>query len=87
MLQGVGTLPRGLRIINGLIPTVGHLPNIKVLLHNTSKSVARVTPRDMNVELHVIEHKTSINTAKHIQFFPGSQTAVIAGTWLEVKCH
>ena len=73
LLQGVGALPRGLKIINGLIPTVGHLPNVKVLLHNTSKSVARVNPRDINVELHVIEHETSIDTAgKNINsFFQG----------------
>ena len=42
-------------------------------LHNTSKSVARVNPRDINVELHVIEHEASIDTAgKNINsFFQG----------------
>ena len=85
LLQGVDALPRGLKIINGLIPTVGHLPNVKVLLHNISKSVARANPRYINVELHVIEHETSIDTAgKNINnFFQG----VGAGTWLGVKCH
>ena len=68
-------LPRGLKVINGLVPTIGHLPNVKVLIRNDTRNTIRVDPKKVTAELHTIELETSIDSAeKNINsFFQGAQ--------------
>ena len=57
-------LPDGIQIINGLTPTLGHLPRVKVLVQNITSSPINLNPRDISAELHAVDSESSLNVVK-----------------------
>ena len=57
-------LPEGLQIINCLVPTVGHLPRVKVMVQNVSDHDIVINPKRIMAELHAVESETSLDVLK-----------------------
>ena len=57
-------LPQGLKVVNTLAPTIGHLPRVKVLVQNMSGRGISVRPCDLSAELCIVEREAPID---HVQ--------------------
>ena len=54
-------MPPGLQVINTLVPTIGHLPKVKILVQNISSTEVSLHPRRVRAELCFIDSEAPLD--------------------------